>query len=196
MLREIFRRVRGGFGSSSVIVGAAGYNILDHNGVDITAKLTGVRQDAEGFAWEKNRVVDQGLNYMLNAAFRGEGVVSSYYIAPFAGNVTPTAGLTAANFASTMTEFTNYTEANRQAWVTDAAAAALELINGDAPALITVGSATGTNNTTIWGAGLIASSGKSATGGSLVACQKRAAALTVEEGFELRIKYKLAASSN
>lgn len=197
MLNFNFRQFAARFLSSEgKVLGAAGYNLLDANGVDVTYKYGRVRQDGEGFAWERNRVVDQGLNYMLNAALRGEGVVSTYWLAPFAANVTPAANLTAANYASTMTEFTNYTETNRQAWTTDAAATALELVNAAAPALITIGSATGTNNTTIWGCGLIASQGKSATGGPLLAAQKRATALTVEEGFELRIKYRIAMSSS
>lgn len=197
MLHNLFNKfaMRRALSSKGVTLGAAGYNVLDANGNDVTFKLAGIKQDRDGFAWEPNRVVDQGLNYMLNAALRGEGVVSAYFLAPFAGNVTPAAGLTAATFASTMTEFTNYTETNRQPWTTDAAATALELINDASPALITIGSATGTSNTTIWGCSLIASQGKSATGGPLIAAQKRAAALAVEEGFELRMKYRIAMSS-
>lgn len=198
MLRNTLSKLaRRAFGSQAAILGSAGYNIVDNNGLDVTHKLLPrAKLDREGFAWEPNRVVDQGLNYMLNAALRGEGVVSAYYLAPFAGNVTPAANLTAANFASTMTEFTNYTETNRQAWTSDAAATALELVNNAAPALITIGSATGAANTTIWGCALIASQGKSATGGPLIAAQKRATALTVEEGFELRMKYRILMSSS
>lgn len=147
----------------------------------------------EDYVWGKNRVVDQGLNYMLNAALRGEGVLSAFYIAPFVSNVTPAANVTAATFNSALTEFTNYTETTRRQWVTDGAADSLILINDAAPALFTIGS--GPQNS-IAGAGLLSASGKAATTGVLVAAAKRTAALAVEEDFEIRIKYRISAASS
>lgn len=145
------------------------------------------------YQWDKNRVVDEGLNYMLNAALRGEGVLSAFYIAPFVSNVTPAANVTAATFNSALTEFTNYTETTRRQWVTDEAATTLLLVNDAAPALFTVGS--GVQNA-IYGAGLLSSSGKASTTGVLVAAAKRSAQLSVEEGFEVRIKYRISAASS
>lgn len=143
--------------------------------------------------WTPNRVVDQGLNYILNAAFRGEGVISTWYVAPFAANVTPAANTTAQNFTSTLTEFTNYTEANRVTWVSDGASTALELINDASPALFTIGSG---GQTTIYGAGLISAQAKSSTSGTLGAAGKLTSGLTgLAEGFEVRLKYRLRASS-
>lgn len=157
-----------------------------------------VRDDAgalltPGFVWTPNRVVDQGLNYLLNAALRGEGVISAWFVAPFAANVTPAANTTAANFASTLTEFTNYTEANRVAWASDAAATTLELINDAAPALFTIGAG---GQATIYGAGLLSQSAKSSTAGTLFSAGKLPTALTgLAAGFEVRLKYRLRASS-
>lgn len=160
-----------------------GFEVRDDSGLLLTP----------GFVWTPNRVVDQGLNYLLNAAFRGEGVISQWYIAPFAANVTPAANTTAANFASTLTEFTNYTEANRPAWVTDAAAATLELINDAAPSLFTIGSG---GQTTIYGAGLLSQAAKSSTAGVCAAAGKLPTGLTgLAAGFEVRLKYRLRASS-
>lgn len=175
-MRQFIQQVRDRFGSSALWRGQFAYAV---NG-------------GEFGPWERNRVVDQGLNYILNAALRGESVLSSFYIAPFVTNATPAANLTAATFAATLTEFTNYTETARQQWVTDASASALVLENANAPALITIGSGA---QTTIWGAGLLSASPKSSTSGVLVAAQKRTAALTVEEGFEIRIKYRILGSS-
>lgn len=176
MIRKFINEARARFGSSALFRGEFAYEV---NGA--------------GFgAWEKNRVVDQGINYVLNAALRGENVLSAFYIAPFAANVTPAAGLTAANFASTMTEFTNYTQPARPQWVTDGASTALVLENAAAPALFTIA---GGAQTTIWGAGLLAGSPKSSTTGPLIAAQKRSTVLNVENGFEIRIKYRILGSS-
>lgn len=142
------------------------------------------------YDWTRNRVVDQGINYLLNAALRGENVTSNYYLAPFSANVTPAANLTAANFASTLTEFTAYAEAARRAWATDEASTLKFLHNDEDPALFTI-NGTGT----IWGAGLLSVSGKGATTGVLIAAAKRATALPVEDGFEIRIKYKIEGAS-
>jgi hypothetical protein len=143
------------------------------------------------YAWDRNRVVDEGINYILNAALRGESVLSNFYIAPFAANVTPAANLSASNFATTMNEFVAYNETTRRQWTTDGASSALFLVNDSAPALFTI-NATGT----IWGAGLLSASGKSATSGVLVAAAKRSAGLAVESGFEIRIKYKIEGASS
>jgi hypothetical protein len=176
-MRNFIQQVRDRFGSSAKWRGEFAYAV---NGYDFGP-------------WEKNRVVDQGINYILNAALRGESVLSNFYIAPFVTNSAPAANLTAASFAATLTEFTNYSESARQAWVTDASASALVLENANAPALITIA---GGAQTTIWGAALLSASPKSATSGVLVAAQKRSAALTVEEGFEIRIKYRILGSSS
>ena len=144
--------------------------------------------------WTPNRVVNQGLNYALNAALLGQGTNSNWYIAPFAANVNPAANVTAANFASTLTEFTNYTQGTRPAWNADGAATAMELINDASPALITVGSGA---QTSIYGAGLISTSGKGATSGILFSAGllQAAALLNLAAGFEVRLKYRLTASS-
>lgn len=186
---------RSGASSSATWLGQFGFNVLNQNGTDVTARLfKGVRPDNEGFAWGKNRVVDQGLNYIMNAALRGEGVLTTFYIAPFAANVTPAANLTAATFAATTTEFTNYDEANRVAWVTDAAASALVLVNDAAPSLFTIGAGA---QTTIYGAGLLSAQGKSATTGVLVAAARLGTALTgLADDFEVRLKYRITGSSS
>lgn len=145
------------------------------------------------YIWTPNRVVDQGLNYFLNAGLRAEGAQANWYVAPFAANVTPAASLTAATFASTLTEFTNYAEANRVQWVSDGAASSLVIENNSAPALFTIGNGV---QTTIYGAGLLSSSPKSSTAGVLVAAAKLPTGLTgLADGFEVRLKYRITAAS-
>lgn len=191
MIRQLLEEFRARFGSSAQWRGQFGYNVCNANGTDITDRLLGRPAD-DGFAWDKNRVVDQGLNHMLNAGVLGTGIISAWYIAPFAAAVTPAANLTAATFTATLTEFTNYTEPARPQWVQDAAATALVLENATAPALITVGSGP---QTTIWGSGLLSASPKSSTAGTLLAAARRGAVFNVEEGFEIRMRYRLTGSS-
>lgn len=146
------------------------------------------------FAWGPNRVVNQGLNHLLNAGLRGEGIISNFYIAPFVADITPTASLTAANFGSTLTEFTNYTEGARPQWVSDAAATAQLIENAAAPAVFTVGADA---QSSIYGAALMSSNVKGGTAGILVAAAKSPSPfLNMAEGFEVRIKYRLTGSSS
>lgn len=148
------------------------------------------------YIWTPNRVVNQGLNYILNAGLNGGSAISAWYIAPFAANVTPAADVTAASFAATLTEFTSYSESNRQLWTPDAAATAMELINDAAPALFTV---TGGGQTSIYGAGLLSAQAKGATTGTCFSAgrlQGGAALTGLQDGFEVRIKYRVTGSSS
>lgn len=148
------------------------------------------------YIWTPNRVVNQGLNYTLNVALHEQAKISSWYIAPFAANVSPAADVTAATFAATLTEFTSYSEPNRQVWTPDGAATALELINNAAPALFTV---VGGGQTAIYGAGLLSAQAKGATTGVCFSAGRLlgGTGLTnLQEGFEVRIKYRVTGSSS
>lgn len=148
------------------------------------------------YIWTPNRVVDQGINFALNVALHAAAKINTWYIAPFSANVSPAADVTAANFAATLTEFTSYAEASRQVWTPDGAATALELINNAAPALFTV---TGGGQTAIYGAGLLSAQAKGATTGVCFAAgrlQGGAALTGLQEGFEVRIKYRVTGGSS
>ncbi len=146
------------------------------------------------YLWGSNRVVNQGLNHFLNVGLRGTGAISTFYLAPFAADVTPSATVTAANFGATLTEFTNYTQATRPVWTSDAAATAQFLENAVAPALYTVDV---NAQSSIYGAGLLSVGTKSSGSGILVAAAKAPTAFTgLAAGFEVRIKYKLTGTSS
>lgn len=148
------------------------------------------------YVWTPNRVVDQGINHTLNVVLFGAPQINTWYIAPFAANVTPAADVTAASFASTLTEFTSYSEASRPVWTPDAAATALELINNAAPALFTV---VGGGQTAIHGAGLLSAQAKGATTGTCFSAgrlQGGAALTGLQEGYEVRIKYRVTGGSS
>ena len=184
MFKNLLRKA---FGRSNLTFHESfGFEVRDDTGKLLTP----------GYVWTPNRVVDQGLNYTLNAALRGESVVSTWYIAPYASNTTPAANITAANFASSLTEFTNYTEANRVTWVSDGAATALSLVNDAAPALFTIGDGV---QTTIYGAGLLSAQAKSATSGTCFAAGRLQGGGNISglaEGYEVRIKYRVTGSSS
>jgi len=120
-----------------------------------------------------NLIVAEFLNSALEQLFGATAKIGTYYIAPYAGNVSPTASWTAANFTANSTEFTAYDEAARQVWTPGSAAAGV-ISNSASKAVFTVSAAPA--QTTIWGAGLISASGKSATTGVLVAANKASAA--------------------
>lgn len=156
----------------------------------------GFSVEGSPYVWTPNRVVDQGINHALNVVLFGASQINTWYIAPFSANVTPSADVTAASFASTLTEFTSYSEASRVVWTPDAAATALELINNAAPALFTV---TGGGQTSIHGAGLLSAQAKGATTGTCFAAgrlQGGAALTGLQEGFEVRIKYRVTGGSS
>lgn len=144
--------------------------------------------------WGHNRVVNLGIDQILNSALRGEGLISSWYIAPFAADVTPPATLTAANFNSTLTEFTNYDEATRVAWVSDGASTAQLLQNDAAPALFTIGNGA---QAAIYGAVMHSNNVKGGTNGLILAAAKAPSAfLNLADGFEVKIKYRLTGASS
>lgn len=142
---------------------------------------------------EPNIVPTEGMNYLLETGLRAGTAASNWYIAPFAANVTPGLTLTAATFTSTTTEFTSYSESTRQAW-TPAAAASSIITNTASPATVTINSG---GQTSMYGAGLLSASAKSATTGYLAAAVKFATARTgLANGDTMGLKYTITASSS
>lgn len=187
--RDLARR--GAVDSSALWLGQMGFSV---NNGDFDYAALGLTPDADGYVFTRNRVVNEGLNHLLNAGVLGTGTISTWYLAPFAANVTPAATLTAATYAATVTEFTNYDEVARPVWTADGSATALVLENAVDPALFTIGAGL---QTTIYGGGLVSASAKSATTGTLLAAAKLPTGLTgLAEGFEVRLKYRLTASSS
>lgn len=131
----------------------------------------------DGIQFAYNRVVTEGLNHIVNVILGAAAKISTWHLAPFAGNVTPQANLTAATFASTTTEFQFYTAATRSAFTPSGAAANGVLGNLSDRAEITIGGG-GTAQTTIHGLGVISASGKAATTGTLLSAARLPSART------------------
>lgn len=142
---------------------------------------------------DPNRVVNQGLNYLLNAALGGATQESAFYLAPFSGNVTPAAGWTGANFAANATEFTAYEGGSRLPWTTEASTAQAIGNTAAIAASTMTFSAGGPYN--VYGLGLLSASAKGATTGVLVAATRFANPRTnMSPGDRLALEYVIAAS--
>lgn len=128
-------------------------------------------------------------SYILRAAYAGSAQLSAWYIAPFINAVDPSDALTAANFDSTLDEFTNYTEVARPTWVQDVEASQA-IANATTLAKITVGVGGGTIN----GIVLISVNTKGSGGGTLAAATRFATTRTMAEGDELMFKYTMQAN--
>lgn len=112
-----------------------------------------------------------GRNMILDLLLHSLSKPSNWYLAPFAGNVTPADSWTAANFAANATEFTNYTESSRPELVVVAADAGA-INNYASRGEITVDAGTDVNDLVIRGIGVLTSGTKSGTTGFLLSAAR------------------------
>lgn len=141
---------------------------------------------------DPNRLVKEGLNYILNTALGGTSQQTAFYLAPFAGNVTPAADWKGSTFKDVATEFTGYTNASRLPWTTTPSTA--EAIGNSAAlaAATLVYSAGGPYN--LYGIGLLTGSAKGATANILIAATRFATPRTNQlAGDKLALEYVLSA---
>jgi hypothetical protein len=152
--------------------------------------------DGLGLIEDPNVVPTEALNYLLKAGYKNSGGLSNWYIAPFTGAVVPGAGLTAANADSTLTEFTDYDEATRQAWTLPADPTSGQFTNSASPATFTASSAVGTGaGVDVYGAFIISSSAKEATTGKIGPAAQFSAARNLKATDVLSVAYTLSATS-
>jgi hypothetical protein len=138
---------------------------------------------------DKNLVVNEGLNSLLNVMFNAATQITAWYLGVFEGNYTPVAGLTAATVTSASTECTAYASATRPAY--DEAASSAQSTTNSASRASFVFNAT----KTIYGAFLVSNSTKSSTSGTLFAAARFASAKNVDSGDELLLTYTFGAAS-
>lgn len=137
----------------------------------------------------RNKVVNEGLTYLLSCGVANGSKISTWYMAPFKGNVTPLASWTAANFTANSTELTEYDESTRQTFVT-AGASAQNVNNTADPAVITINA-----SVTAYGAALISASAKSATTGTLLSAGLFTTPKALADDDTLSMAYSLTATS-
>lgn len=142
----------------TLLVGTAGFKNFNDHCVD-------------GGPWRRdpNLATTEGKNHFLDVVLHGSSQITTWYVAPFSGNVSPTAAWTAANFTATATETTAYSESTRVAY-DEAAASSGVITNAASPAIFTASSAP----LTIWGCGLLSAAAKSSTTGTLLFASKYA----------------------
>ena len=141
---------------------------------------------------EPNIVVDEGLNYTLDAAFSSGSAIATWYVSLFKNNYTPLSTDVAATFpgggvASEAT--TEYSEATRPVW-TEAGVVTKSITNTASPAVFTFAS-----NVTIYGAFLVSTSTKGGTTGVLAAASKFASSRAMLTADKLNVTYSLSISS-
>jgi hypothetical protein len=143
--------------------------------------------------WEEhNIVVNEGLNYVLDAALSGGTPITAWYVGIFKNNYTPVATNIMATFPGSGVaneadaELTNTT---RPAWV-EAGPATQVITNSASPAVITFASPV-----SIYGAFLSSSSVQSGTSGTLLAAAKFASVRAMLAADQLSIVYTLTIAS-
>lgn len=133
-----------------------------------------------------NLVVNEGLDYVLEAAVGDTAGIANWYIALFTGDVTVVATWTAATFTATATEWTAYDEATRGAWTNSAVASA------GTDSFASKASFTSSADTqTVRGAALLSASAKSATSGILLAASRLSSDKNLSTGEILDVGYGL-----
>lgn len=138
---------------------------------------------------QPNLVVNEGLDSLLNIYFHNATQIGTWYIAPFEGNYTPVATVTAATITAAATECTAYDEAARVAY-DEAAASSQSITNSASKATFTFNA-----TKTIYGAFLISNNTKSGTTGTLFSAAKFATAKPVVDDDQLLLTYTFTASS-
>lgn len=141
---------------------------------------------------EPNLVVDEGINYALDAAFSGGTPITTWYVGVYKNNYTPIAGNVASTFAGAGVANeanSEYNEATRPTW-TEAGVSAKSITNSASPATFTFNT-----TVTIYGAFLISNSTKGGTTGTLAAASKFSASRSMLAADVLNVTYTLTGSS-
>lgn len=144
--------------------------------------------DGLGCVQTSNLLTTEGCNLLLSVCLAGGSQVGTWYLAPFSGNVTVADTLTAATFASGTTELTTqYTEASRVAYQ-ESVPASKSTSNTANPAVFT----SAVDDVNIWGIGLLSTSTKGSTSGTLLSVAKYSTVRNLPvAGDTLGVKYTL-----
>jgi hypothetical protein len=138
---------------------------------------------------DRNLVVTEGRNHILNVALNNQAQNATWYVALFANNVVPQATWTGANFNANAGEFTGYAETSRPAY-NEAAAVAGAIDNYASKASFTINAAG-----TVYGGAILASNVKAGTSGVLLAAARFSNVRAVEIDDLLQIGYQISLTS-
>jgi hypothetical protein len=147
--------------------------------------LDGLKKEWDSF----NKVVDVGLQYLLDSALLGTTPISSWYMGLTAGTPTIAAGDILGTHTG-WTEVTTYSESTRQAWT--GVRSSQTISNTASKAVFTFAS-----GTTLGGAFLCSQSNKASTTGTLLSGSAFSGGNEVfSSGGTLTVTYTFAASSS
>lgn len=161
--------------------------LLPAQGLVITSSIT-TKVNGRDPMTTHNKFTLEGRRYLWRTGLTGTAQYSSWYLAPFTNSVAVADGWTAANFASTAGEFSDYDGATRPQWNGVIHATASSGSNAASPAQITISA--GVSNLTIRGWGVLSSGTKSGTTGVLLAALRNDRA-GLGEGDTLSAEYSL-----
>lgn len=149
-----------------------------------------------GGDWEKegnNRVVDEGIAYILNVALhKGTPKPTDYYLAIFSGSAAVQPGWTAATFTAVANEIVSQTEGHtsptRPVWTSAAVTPGTKAIdNMAAVATLNIAAA---SQLTVTGAALLTSSQRGGVTGVLMSASVYAAARQFQNGDVYQLGYR------
>lgn len=159
------------------------------------AKVAIFGEYEDNYGRTPNLVPTEGLNHILMVALSNTAKLNNFYLALYSGNYTPTAALTAANFAATATEIVSgtegYSNATRPGWTPTITAAGV-MDNYAAKATFNIVTAT---SLTIRGAALLSDAVKGSTSGVLISAAKFASDRIEYNGNEYNLGYRVTAQA-
>lgn len=151
--------------------------------------------DGRDLQVDHNIVPDAAILSILNVYFGGTAKLPAWYLALFSGAVTPGENLTAANFASTMTEITSntegYSETTRPQWTPDPASGG-SIDNLSAKAQFTI---VASSSITVEGGALLSDNTKGGTSGVLGSAGRFANARQLFNGENFELGYSVSLDS-
>lgn len=136
-----------------------------------------------------NLIPTEGLNHIAGVVFKGATPAAAWYIAPYEGNYTPVAAVTAATAPAAATECTTYSEAARVLFNSGAVAGGA-LDNTANKAEFTFNAAK-----TIYGIFMTSASPKAATTGVVVSFVRFSSPKVCDVGSVLRVTAGFAIAS-
>lgn len=164
--------------------------ILVHGG--IMAKGTYVHSvNGEDERRDSNIIPAEGIAHLLGVTLSDDARITEWYLAVFSGAVTPDTNWTAANFNANASEIVSgtegYSDAARIQWVPGSVVSGV-IDNLASKAVFNIACSTTIN---ISGAGLLSSSTKGGTSGTLISASRFAAARTLNDTDAFELGYEI-----
>ncbi len=143
-----------------------------------------------------NKVVKEGLIYILNSSIGSKAKASGFYLALFSGSTAPADNWTAANFDAVASEIKSltegYTSPTRPQYIPTDATDNTYIDNQANVAKLTIATSSQLNVT---GSAVLTTSARGGTTGALISATKYAAARVFQDGDTFEVGYRIALTS-